>query len=92
VTADRNIYVGNLPPDADEAELRGLFSAYGEVLDLVVVRDETTRESRGFGFLQLPPDRVLAAVDALDGFELRGHRLRVNVARNRGEKPPRRRF
>jgi len=92
VTFDRNIYVGNLPPDADEVEVRSLFAAWGDVLDLAVVRDGTTGTSRGFAFVKLPADRVLAAVDALDGLELRGHVVRVNLVRNKGEKPPRRRY
>ena len=89
---DRNIYVGSLPLDADEDEVRGLFSAHGEVLKVMLIRDRQTGASRGFGFVKLAPERVQAAVDALDGLELRGCRVRVNVARDKGKKPPRRRF
>lgn len=89
---DRNIYIGSLPLDADEAEVQGLFLPYGEVIKVTLIRDQETGASRGFGFVQLDPDGVLAAVDALDGLELRGCRVRVNVARDKGKKPPRRRF
>ena len=88
----RNIYIGSLPLDADEAEVQGLFAAYGEVLKLTLIRDRETGESRGFGFVKLPEDCVQAAVDGLDGLELRGCRVRVNVARDKGQKAPRRRF
>ncbi len=89
---DRNIYIGSLPLDADESEVRGLFAPYGEVLKLTLILDQETGESRGFGFVKLPDDRVQTAVDALDGIELRGCRVRVNVARDKGQKAPRRRF
>ena len=89
---DRNIYIGSLPLDADEAEVRGLFAPYGDVLQITLIRDRETGESRGFGFVKLPDDRVQAAVDALDGIELRGCRVRVNVARDKGQKAPRRRI
>ena len=89
---DRNIYIGSLPLDADEAEVRGLFAPFGEVLSLTLIRDHETGQSRGFGFAKLPDDRVQAAVDGLDGIELRDCRVRVNVARDKGQKAPRRRF
>ena len=89
---DRNIYIGSLPLDADEDEVRGLFAPYGEVLTLHLVRDKETGQSRGFGFVKLPEDRVQAAVDALDGLELRECRVRVNVARDKGARAPRRRY
>jgi RNA recognition motif-containing protein len=92
VSRDRNIYIGSLPLDADEAEVQGLFAPHGEVLKLTLIRDRETGRSRGFGFAKLPDECVQAAVDALDGLELRGCRVRVNVARDKGQKAPRRRF
>jgi RNA recognition motif-containing protein len=92
VSEDRNIYIGSLPLDADESEVRGLFAPFGEVLSLTLIRDQETGHSRGFGFVTLPEDRVQAAVDGLDGLELRGCRVRVNVARDKGQKAPRRRY
>ena len=89
---DRNIYVGSLPLDADEAELRALFAPYGTVHALHLIRDRETGSSRGFGFVKLDPQGVQAAVDALDGMELRGCRVRVNVARDKGARAPRRRY
>lgn len=89
---ERNIYVGSLPLDADEAEVQGLFAPFGEVHKVTLIRDQETGASRGFGFVKLADEGVQAAVDELDGLELRGCRVRVNVARDKGKKPPRRRF
>ena len=89
---DRNIYIGSLPLDADESEVRGLFTPYGEVLSLQLIRDPETGQSRGFGFVKLTPENVQDAVDALDGITLRDCRVRVNVARDKGARAPRRRY
>lgn len=89
---DRNIYVGSLPADMDEDELRGLFAPFGEVLSLHLIRDRETGASRGFGFVKLAPEAVQQAVDDLDGVEVRGCRVRVNIARDKGAPAPRRRY
>lgn len=86
------LYLGGLPLDADEAELGALLVPFGAAVDLALIRDGQTGRSRGFGFVKLPRTSALAAVDALDGTELRGHRLRVNEARDRGAPAPRRRY
>ena len=79
-----NLYVGNLPFDATEADLRALFADYGEVTSVAVITDRDTGRSRGFGFVELA-DRTLAgkAVGNLDGQDWNGRRLTVNEARPR---------
>ncbi len=79
-----NIYVGNLPFDATDADLRGLFADYGTITSASVITDRDTGRSRGFGFVELA-DEALAgkAVGQLDGYEFNGRRLSVNKARPR---------
>ena len=86
----RTIYVGNLPFDASEDDLRELFGKYGQVVKVSLVSDRETGRSRGFGFVEMPREVALQAIDALDGVELGGRTLRVNEARDRGARPPRR--
>jgi len=88
----QTIYVGNLPFSAGEAELRGLFGPHGEVAAVTLILDQETGRSRGFGFVEMAPEAAQTAIDALDGAEFEGHVLRVNEARDRGAKPPRRAF
>jgi len=77
-----NIYVGNLSWETTEAELRNAFEAYGEVSSASIIKDKNTGRSRGFGFIEMPSDTEgQAAVQALNGFELGGRALKVNVAR-----------
>ena len=79
-----NIYVGNLPFDATEADLRALFADYGTITSASVISDRDTGRSRGFGFVELA-DETLAgkAVGQLDGHDLNGRQLTVNKARPR---------
>jgi RNA recognition motif-containing protein len=64
--------------------LREAFGAFGEVADAVVMVDRGTGQSRGFGFVAMRNRKeASAAVEALDGSELNGRRIGVNVATDR---------
>lgn len=79
-----NIYVGNLPFTATEADLRDLFADYGEVTSAAVITDRDTGRSRGFGFVELADEDLAGkAVGQLDGRDLDGRHLKVNKARPR---------
>jgi RNA recognition motif-containing protein len=82
-----NIYVGNLPFDATEADLRSLFADYGTITSAAVITDRDTGRSRGFGFVELA-DEALAgkAIGNLDGHDWNGRRLTVNQARPRSSR------
>lgn len=79
-----NIFVGNLPFSATEADLRALFADYGEIDSVAIINDRDTGRSRGFGFVELA-DEALAqkAITDLDGYEMSGRQLAVNKARPR---------
>jgi cold-inducible RNA-binding protein len=79
-----NIYVGNLPFQATEADLRSLFADYGSITSASVITDRTTGASRGFGFVELADETSAGeAITKLDGHEWDGRRLTVNEARPR---------
>ncbi len=84
------LYVGNLPETMDDADLAALFAAHGAVSSALVVKDEATGLSRGFGFVEMEDAAAGRAVDALDGIDLDGAMLRVNESRDRGKPAPRR--
>jgi RNA recognition motif-containing protein len=76
------IYVGNVSPEVTDAELRELFTPYGEVESAEVVRDRFTSTPRGFGFVVMPVQpEAIAAITALQGQEFKGRALEVNEAR-----------
>jgi len=88
-----DIYVGNIPYDLSEDELMGLFGAHGEVLSAKVIIDRETGRSKGFAFVSMAnEEEANAAVDALNGADIGGRPAKVNIARPREERPPRRDF
>ena len=76
-----DIYVGNIPYQATEEDLRTLFDAYGTVNSVTLPTDKRTDRPRGFGFVSMPdPGEAKAAMDALDGQEWMEHVLKVREA------------
>lgn len=86
----KRIYVGNLPYTATDEELRTLFGRHGAVHSVRLVNDRDTGQPRGFGFVEMDDEAADAAVSALDGSNFGGRNLRVNEAREREERGPRR--
>lgn len=83
-----NIYVGNLPRNLSEGELRQAFEAYGEVSTVSIIKDKYSGQSRGFGFIEMPNrEEAAKAIAALNGQDLKGRSLTVNEARPREERP-----
>jgi RNA recognition motif-containing protein len=77
-----NIYVGNLTPSVTEDALRSLFSAFGAVASVRIIKDKFTGAARGFAFVEMEDnDEATRAMEQLDGAELEGQRIRVNEAR-----------
>jgi len=78
------LYVGNLPFSSDAAQLRNVFGEFGEVVDAVVITDRDTGRSRGFGFVEMANDsEAQSAISAMNGSDLDGRQLTVNVAKPR---------
>ncbi len=81
-----NIYVGNLPREATEDDLRQAFEAFGQVTSAKIITDKFTGDPRGFGFVEMSNStEAQAALTGLDGKDLKGRTLRVNEARPRTE-------
>lgn len=82
-----NIYVGNLSYEVTDEELREAFAAFGQVSSARVIRDRDTGRSRGFGFVEMPTQaEAQAAIQGLNGKDLKERTLNVNEARPRTER------
>ncbi len=83
----KNIFVGNLSFQTTEADLRTAFEAFGAVSRVSIMTDRDTGRSRGFGFVEMNNDQEGDnAIAALNGSEVDGRTLNVNVARPRPER------
>jgi RNA recognition motif-containing protein len=82
-----NLYVGNLPFDVSEDELRDLFAAQGEVVSAKVITDRETGRPRGFGFVEMEQaEDAQKAIQSLDGQDFKGRNLKVNLAKPREDR------
>ncbi len=81
------LYVGNLSYNTTSSDLEALLSQHGTVQSAEVIADRDTGRSKGFGFVQMGSDEeAQAAIDALNGQQVDGRTLTVNVARPREER------
>lgn len=79
-----NLYVGNLTFNTTSADLQNLFSQYGEVTKAQVITDRDSGRSRGFGFVEMAQaDAAQTAISELNGHNLDGRDLTVNMAKER---------
>ena len=81
------LYVGNLPFSATEADIRSLFERHGKVDSVKLINDRETGKPRGFCFVDMGSNEALAAIQALNGFQMGGRALRVNEAQERPQRP-----
>jgi RNA recognition motif-containing protein len=78
----RKLYVGNLPYEVGETELKDLFSPAGSVESVSVMRDQATGRARGFAFVEMSTDEEAQhAITTLNGTNVGGRNLTVNEAR-----------
>lgn len=81
----KNLYVGNLSYETNEAKLRELFGEHGPVVSVNIITDQQTGRSKGFAFVEMETDQAAsAAITALNEQEVDGRTLRVAEARPRG--------
>jgi RNA recognition motif-containing protein len=81
------LFVGNLSFSTTENDLQDAFAAHGTVLEVNMLMDRESGRPRGFGFVTMStPEEAQAAIDALNGKDIDGRALTVNVAKPREER------
>jgi cold-inducible RNA-binding protein len=81
-----NIYVGNIPRETTESEVRSAFEQYGEVSNVNLIKDRYTNTLKGFGFVDMPKKtEAESAIQGLDGTLFSGRPLTVNPAKPKTE-------
>jgi len=78
------LFVGSLSWNTNDDDLREAFAEFGNVTEAVVICDRDTGKSRGFGFVVMEDHKDAAkAIDQMNGAELDGREIVVNVAEDR---------
>jgi RNA recognition motif-containing protein len=81
-----NIFVGNLSKEVTDDDLQSLFSEYGTVRSVKVIKDMFSGESKGFGFVEMPGQaEAQKAISELNTKDLKGKKITVNEARPRND-------
>lgn len=85
------VYVGNLPFSVDDNKLKELFSSYGEIEEVTVIKDKYSGRSKGFGFVTFKQDEsAKKAISEMNEKEIEARNLKVNEARPLDTDRPRR--
>ena len=88
---EKRLYVGNLSYSTTEDSLEELFQQAGTVVKCELMLDKFTSRSRGFAFIEMDThEEAQNAVEMFNDQDFEGRNLRVNIARPREERPPRR--
>ena len=82
------LFVGNLSFNTTENDLQDAFAAFGTVVEANLMMDRMSGKPRGFAFVTMSsPDEAQKAIEGMNGKEVDGRALTVNVARPREERP-----
>ncbi len=86
-----NLYVGNLAYNVTEDDLKSLFSEYGEVASVNIVKERFSGQSKGFGFVEMPNNSEAdKAIKALNGSKVKEQSIKISQAKPASKKPQRR--
>lgn len=84
---ESKLYVGNLAYNVTEGDLQRLFAQAGEVKEVALIMDRNTRQSKGFGFVEMTNDAdAQKAIEMFNNYELDGRNITVSIARPREER------
>jgi RNA recognition motif-containing protein len=90
VVNQAKLYVGNLSYGTTEEALRVAFEAHGTVASVNLITDRDSGRPKGFGFVEMgSPEEAQKAKDALDGTEMDGRTLKVDLAKEQAPRQPR---
>ena len=85
------IYVGNLPFSIDDEKLKELFSAFGDIEEVTIIKDKFSGRSKGFGFVTMSDDEsAKKAISELNEKDFEGRNIKVTEAKPMDPDRPRR--
>lgn len=83
--SQNKLYIGNLPYSISEDEVKQAFAQFGEVKDIALIKDRETGRPKGFGFVTMDSDESAKNSLEMDGKDLNGRAVRVNIAKDNRE-------
>jgi RNA recognition motif-containing protein len=90
---NKKIFVGNLDFDLETEDLKNIFSKFGNIEDCIVIKDRDSNQSKGFGFVTfVDGESADEAIREINGKEIKGRKLTVNVAEEKEKNHSKQRF
>ena len=81
------LYVGNLSYNATDEDLRNLFSKFGAIQSVEIIKDRYTGQSKGFGFVEMSTSEEAQKALELNGTDFLGRNINVSEARPQERRP-----
>ena len=82
-TEQNKVFIGNLAFRTDEEKIRELFARFGDIEDVSIPLNRETGRPRGFAFLTFQTPEAAQEALSLDGQEVDGRNIRVNMAQSK---------
>ncbi|MBU2577842.1 RNA-binding protein [Patescibacteria group bacterium] len=84
---ENRLYVGGLPYNYSDEQLREMFSQAGNVVNVNIISDKFSGQSKGFGFVEMSnAQEAQKAIEMFNGKEIDNRKITVNIARPREER------
>ena len=83
VMQQNKLYVGSLPYTIDESQLEEIFSSYGDLDEIKLIRDRDTGRSKGFAFITFATQHAAEKALEQNGKEIDGQTIKVNIAKEK---------
>lgn len=78
------LYVGNLQYSSTEEDLKELFSEFGEIISINIIKDRHTGDSKGFAFVEMTDNTSGdKAIKGLNAAQFQGRSIKVNQAQDK---------
>ncbi len=79
------IYIGNIPYTTKEQDLEEVFTSFGQIDEVTLIKERETGRSRGYGFITYSSKEAADKALTMDGKDFMGRKLRVNLAKEKSE-------
>ncbi len=84
------LFIGSLSFNVNDDDLKELFAGSGTVVSASIIKDRDTDRSKGFGFVEMSTDQeAQTAINNLNGKEVDGRAMVVNIAKPKTDRPAR---
>ncbi|XP_077989154.1 uncharacterized protein LOC144443520 isoform X2 [Glandiceps talaboti] len=83
----KKVFIGGIPPNCSEADVKTYFSEYGNVEEFTMMYDQEQKRPRGFGFLSFESEEAVEKVCDIHFHQINGKTVECKKAEPRDSRP-----